>query len=98
MAAAKQRDKEVCSECGFDCGTASREWYASKPNLRTGDGATYQDYEHWLKRPPPKAEYDHIIPFSEGGLTILENIRTLCSPCHKKRTREWHADRKAVGN
>lgn len=47
----------------------------------------------WMVR-KPKEEYDHIIPFSEGGLTILENMRTLCSPCHKTRTRLWHAERK----
>ena len=39
-------------------------------------------------------EMDHIAPFSEGGLTILENVRTLCVVCHKKRTKKWHADRK----
>ena len=38
-------------------------------------------------------EFDHIIPFCEGGKTILENMRTLCHDCHKKRTAEWHAER-----
>lgn len=41
--------------------------------------------------------YDHIIPFSEGGLTVVENIRTLCSACHKAITKEWHGTRKIVG-
>ena len=35
-------------------------------------------------------EYDHIKPFSEGGLTILSNMRTLCKRCHKKVTRHWN--------
>lgn len=39
-------------------------------------------------------EMDHIIPFSEGGLTVLENVRTLCILCHKKRTKKWHKDRR----
>lgn len=39
-------------------------------------------------------EMDHIIPFSEGGLTVLENVRTLCVLCHKKRTKKWHKERK----
>lgn len=38
-------------------------------------------------------DMDHIIPYSEGGLTILENVRTLCCPCHKKRTAEWRRNR-----
>jgi len=39
-------------------------------------------------------EMDHVTPYSEGGLTVLENVRTLCIPCHKKRTKKWHKDRK----
>lgn len=39
-------------------------------------------------------EMDHITPYSEGGLTVLENVRTLCVLCHKKRTKRWHKDRK----
>lgn len=39
-------------------------------------------------------EMDHVTPYSEGGLTILENVRTLCVLCHKKRTKKWHKDRK----
>lgn len=31
---------------------------------------------------------DHIIPFSHGGPTTLENLRTLCVPCHKDVTRK----------
>lgn len=41
----------------------------------------------------PKAEYDHIIPFCEGGPTSLDNMRTLCRSCHKKRTAEWRRSR-----
>lgn len=30
---------------------------------------------------------DHIIPVAEGGLKLgLDNLRTLCHPCHKKET------------
>lgn len=39
-------------------------------------------------------EMDHIKSYSEGGLTVLENVRTLCVLCHKKRTKKWHKDRK----
>lgn len=52
----------------------------------------YQEYlrlvKSW-KRRSPKAEYDHIIPFSEGGPTTVDNMRTLCRACHLKVTTEW---------
>jgi 5-methylcytosine-specific restriction enzyme A len=31
---------------------------------------------------------DHIVPLSQGGLDIDENIRCLCEPCHRLRTAE----------
>lgn len=43
-------------------------------------------------------EADHIIPHSEGGEYVLENMRTLCVPCHKKRTKQWHKVRKLPKN
>jgi 5-methylcytosine-specific restriction endonuclease McrA len=41
----------------------------------------------------PRPEFDHIVPFCEGGLTVLENMRTLCHDCHTKRTADWHKER-----
>lgn len=29
------------------------------------------------------------VPFSEGGPTTLENMRTLCRPCHVEVTAMW---------
>ncbi len=49
-------------------------------------------YQKWVNS-RPKVNYDHVIPFSEGGLTVLENMRTLCEPCHKSRTKDWHKER-----
>lgn len=42
-----------------------------------------------------RANFDHVVPFSEGGETIVENIRTLCEVCHKSRTSQWHKERAA---
>lgn len=54
-------------------------------------------WDRWRSHPPntPTAHFDHIIPHSEGGPFILENIRLLCEPCHKNRTKDWHKERVA---
>jgi predicted nucleic acid-binding Zn ribbon protein len=110
--AAKQRDKEICCECGYDAAAAVRKWWSEKSEisalyvydplrqLRPGESEP-DNSEYWRRMKewqrqerPRKIEYDHIIPFSEGGLTVLENIRSLCSICHKRRTRQWHKSRK----
>ena len=36
-------------------------------------------------------EADHIVAVAEGGDSNLENIRTLCIPCHRGVTRELRA-------
>ena len=33
-----------------------------------------------------KWEHDHIIPLKDGGSHALDNIQTLCIPCHKLKT------------
>lgn len=57
----------------------------------------YQEYIRQMsgwRKSAPSPEFDHILPHSEGGHFILENIRLLCRGCHLKRTREWHKARK----
>jgi hypothetical protein len=33
-----------------------------------------------------QVEFDHIIPFSRGGPTTVENIRLLCASCNRKKS------------
>ncbi|WP_190129101.1 HNH endonuclease [Streptomyces mashuensis] len=33
-------------------------------------------------------EVDHILPVARGGTWALENLRTLCRPCHRTKTYE----------
>ncbi|WKK23045.1 HNH endonuclease signature motif containing protein [Streptomyces olivoreticuli] len=33
-------------------------------------------------------EVDHIRPVARGGTWALENLRTLCKPCHRNKTSE----------
>lgn len=77
----KQRDKGICQMCGFDCFAAKREWMTRR-------------WDNPRPKRPPRAEYDHIVPFSEGGLTVIENMRTLCHDCHLKVTLEWRKQRR----
>lgn len=37
---------------------------------------------------------DHIVPLAEGGVHEMSNLRTLCVPCHKARTRAQVARRR----
>lgn len=105
ISAVFSRDKGVCAICGRDtiklqracqrmlnraydlpwaspvlAGFGSKGERVRKAVHKAGFPGTYRQW--W--------EADHIIPFSEGGETILENMRTLCVPCHRKRTRHWN--------
>lgn len=38
---------------------------------------------------------DHIVPIADGGDEFdPDNIRTLCQPCHKAVTKQWHKGRR----
>ncbi|MGA1531669.1 MAG: HNH endonuclease [bacterium] len=34
-----------------------------------------------------ECDIDHIVPFSAGGSTTLQNLQALCKHCHKSKTR-----------
>ena len=82
-----QRDKGVCAICGRDTNAIAK----ALKELRWSDRTAYFEYHTKLKslgfKPHQSLwEGDHIIPHSQGGEYVLENIRTLCVPCHKKET------------
>lgn len=43
------------------------------------------------KQPGVELHVDHIVPWSKGGETIIENLQTLCSACNLGKSNE-HAD------
>ena len=43
-------------------------------------------------------EADHIVAVVEGGDSSLDNMRTLCIPCHRTVTRELAMRRRATAS
>jgi 5-methylcytosine-specific restriction enzyme A len=77
-----ERDRGICANCGIDTEKLKREirclsWEDRKVTL-INKGFSYEK-SFW--------EADHILPVVLGGGECgLNNIRTLCFPCHKKVT------------
>jgi 5-methylcytosine-specific restriction endonuclease McrA len=97
-----KRDRGLCAMCGLDTealrlslraeAVAAGWWYSSGYG---GDSSPGQRL--WMQRCQDHGmswrlsfwSADHILPFAEGGACSLENLRTLCRPCHRKVTKEW---------
>lgn len=92
--ALKQRDNEICAQCGRDCAAVKRifdragsailkyEWKdrSLHPYYIIMRYFGFTPYKHtW--------EADHIHEIRDGGEHLLENLQTLCIPCHKKKTK-----------
>jgi hypothetical protein len=82
------RDKGICLICNTDTKLIAKEALT----LQGSDRETYlQSYSISLKRKIWLRKHggglwdaDHILPVKDGGgLCGLENMRTLCIPCHK---------------
>lgn len=87
------RDQGVCALCGTDTHRLRKRImrlpFASRMReLRALQerGAIHKGRKTWW-------EADHIIAVVEGGDSNLENMRTLCIPCHKGVTRQLRVRR-----
>jgi 5-methylcytosine-specific restriction endonuclease McrA len=83
-----ERDKGVCALCGIDTHKQRRRTmrlpFAERMReLRAlqQQGVIHKGRKSWW-------EADHILPVVEGGDSSLENMRTLCIPCHRGVTTE----------
>jgi hypothetical protein len=90
----KRRDNEICAHCGVDCKQIKRifdhvgksmlkyEWSdrSLHPYFMVMRNFGFTPYKHsW--------EADHIKELRDGGEHLLENLQTLCIPCHKRKTK-----------
>jgi 5-methylcytosine-specific restriction protein A len=90
------RDKGVCAKCGIDTIAYRKQRYRKpltmvpNPELK---GCTMPDYclDGWDSGRRRWWEADHIVPCHEGGQNVLSNLQTLCTLCHKARTRQQAA-------
>lgn len=97
-----QRDQGKCALCGLDAAdlraALDGEWQRVKlahtPQERRERTAFRQQYR-WFFRRASCWDADHIVPLVEGGAHSLENLRTLCVPCHQRVTRDLAKRRSA---
>lgn len=86
------RDKGICARCRKDSCANLRVYLADK-------GRFQQAIDNYVSRQSGDLwQHDHIRPLVEarGDLSFwrLDNIQTLCTPCHKQKGREDHARRR----
>jgi 5-methylcytosine-specific restriction protein A len=90
----EKRDKGVCAVCKVDT-TALRSEFRLVPRGSSQVlwlGARNLPVELLMRR--RWFDVDHVVPVVEGGGSCgLENLRTLCVPCHKRETAKLAARR-----
>lgn len=89
-----KRDNEICAYCRVDCKLIKRIFdHAGKSigNYTWKDRSLHPHFmilRHFGFKPFSHSwEADHIIEVRDGGDHLLENLQTLCIPCHKKKTK-----------
>lgn len=91
-----ERDRGICAICGLDTHRTRRRVMRLPFSERMRElralqsrGMIHRGRKSWW-------EADHILPVVEGGDSNLENIRTLCIPCHREVTRALRARRRGA--
>ncbi len=90
------RDRGLCALCATDTVAAYRELKRSRGKARAEALALWG-----LASPAARRslwDADHLLPVAEGGGQCdLDNLRTLCLPCHREQTADLrHRLRRAV--
>ena len=93
-----ERDRGVCRACGLDTELHKQLMY--RVRNEKGEMAYrnliihyYNLTQHQFDLDKHFYEVDHVVSVADGGGSCgLENLQTLCVPCHKRKTREWHSN------
>lgn len=85
----RYRDKAVCGICGLDTKTLLRWKNRDKSPAEYKEMLRKFGYEDSPWARSSRWDMDHVVPVIEGGgMCSLEGLRTLCAPCHKRKTKE----------
>jgi len=76
----RRRDRGRCKACKIDTYALRREM------KKIGRGRTRETRKRGFKPRQSFWELDHIVPLIDGGSHDDENLQTLCTPCHVKKT------------
>ncbi|HYR27302.1 MAG TPA: HNH endonuclease signature motif containing protein [Thermoanaerobaculia bacterium] len=89
-----ERDAGVCAVCRLDTHKERRRIMRLpfSERMRTLQALQKRGVIH--KRRKSWWEADHILPVVEGGDSNLDNLRTLCIPCHREATKSLRERRK----
>ena len=83
----RKRDRTICAQCHLNTNRLARE-------VRGRGRARILREKGFVPR-RSLWELDHIVPLIDGGGHELENLQTLCTPCHKKKTAQEASQRAA---
>jgi 5-methylcytosine-specific restriction endonuclease McrA len=88
-----ERDGGVCALCGLNTHRLRRKILRLPFAQRMREIRALQQRGVVHRRRKSWWEADHITAVVEGGDSCLENMRTLCIPCHREVTRGLRARR-----
>jgi len=91
-----ERDGGVCALCGTNTHRLRNRIMRLPFAQRMRELRSLQERGVIHKRRKSWWEADHILAVVEGGDSALDNMRTLCIPCHRGATRELAARRRAT--
>ena len=88
-----RRDQGVCAICGSDTAALERELKQLKrTDSKAFDarlsGLKYQGFNVQWRSFRALWEADHRIEIRDGGDLGMDNLQTLCVPCHRRKTTE----------